>query len=112
MRTIPRGKPRSSGAGRTPRSGGARRRPRSGPGGPRQGILAKTKEHVRRRILARGAKTEISGSFRPEITPYSSQLKRTEPIHERLFRVSEQHRQNARCRGGVGAGAWQILLVS
>jgi hypothetical protein len=62
------------------------------------GILSKTADHVEkvRRMRREGPNPE--GTFSPSISAYSAQLKRTEPVHKRLFRIGSETLQRKRDR--------------
>lgn len=55
------------------------------------GILDKTANHLERRKLWRERAAKPDGKFKPDISEYSKQLKRNEPVHQRLFRVGKQN---------------------
>ena len=62
------------------------------------GILEKTADHLARKKQWRKEATEPNGTFKPDISEYSKQLKREEPVHQRLFRVAKNNLEKKRER--------------
>ena len=62
------------------------------------GILDKTADHLERRRQRTIKATETNNTFKPDISEYSRQLKRNEPVHQRLFRVGQKNLEKKRER--------------
>lgn len=62
------------------------------------GILEKTANHLAKKRQWQKKSTQPEGSFKPDISEYSRQLKRQEPVHQRLFRVGQQNLEKKRER--------------
>ena len=62
------------------------------------GILDKTADHLERKRQLRKEAAQPAGTFKPDISEYSRQLKREEPVHQRLFRVGKQNLEKKRER--------------
>ena len=64
-----------------------------------QSIIEKTAQHIRRKQQREEEVSDPECTFSPNISRYSSQLSRTEPVHARLFRLAEE--SHARKQGQI-----------